>query len=68
MIGYISRVFKLSAFDNFSSILVSLRPAPSELQEVVVHPLVAQEIVRRAVQKIQSLISPVDFQSTSSRV
>ena len=63
MIGYHNKVFKTAEISSGALIIVRLEPAPSELQEVTVHPVSALDIVRQAAQKIQPMIPSKAFES-----
>jgi CarboxypepD_reg-like domain len=65
MIGYLSKSFKMTGPFPDPVVNIRLERAVSALQEVVVHPLDAMDIVRRASQQIPSMIPPRGFESNS---
>jgi hypothetical protein len=65
MIGYKSRLFTPAELLTGSMLVVNLQPAPSDLPAIVVRPISAIDIVRKAARQIPSLIPTTDFESSA---
>ncbi len=63
MIGYRSKLYKMTTLSGEPFLTVNLEAEPSVLKEVMVRPLGAMDIVTQAAQKIPSMIPPNDFES-----
>ncbi len=63
MIGYQSKIYRGAEISGMSFRIVKMDLVQTDLQEVVVHPLSALEIVKQAAQRIQSMIPSKDFES-----
>ncbi|HEY4877139.1 MAG TPA: carboxypeptidase-like regulatory domain-containing protein, partial [Puia sp.] len=54
MVGYYSKTFAKEKIKELSSVEIRLAPAPAELREIVIRPINAIEIVKKAIVKISS--------------
>ncbi|HTB27300.1 MAG TPA: hypothetical protein VK711_18150, partial [Puia sp.] len=63
VIGYQTKIFRMSEFAKMPFTIVRMVQSHPDLQEIVVHPISALDIVKRAAQKIQSFNPPNDFES-----
>jgi CarboxypepD_reg-like domain len=63
MVGYRSKVFYEKELTSNHYLEIKLVPAPSELQEVVVKPPVAIEIIKKVIAKIPSYLPADIFES-----
>ena len=63
MIGYNSIVLSKTAFIDVEELNIKMKPVLLNLDEVVIRPMTAQEIVETAIKKTLALLPAVDFES-----
>ncbi|HSZ85457.1 MAG TPA: hypothetical protein VK787_05465 [Puia sp.] len=63
MVGYYSKSFIKEKINELTLLEIKLDPAPAELQEIVIRPINAIEIVKKAIAKISSDQPQNDFEN-----